>query len=631
MLKKTQSFASAFYHDIKNKLGTIRFSLSLLINNVIEDRLEKEKLLKNALLSVEKTIDMLQDFIELQRFKQNRRLKQETINLIELFNEIKDELEPDLLSKNIKLFIFSDLQEAVVKSNKLWLKKAFFNLVHNAVKYNKTEGKVTIHIHYYKNGWLIKIEDTGKGLDDDEAKKIFEKYFSTSQKESGTGLGLTMTKRVIENFGGKLEFKSKPEVGTTFYVYLPKISKQIKIKRLSAALTLFFAITLFSFDYYYCLIPQNADIRKSNEQTVIRLENGLIARLNNKDIYKVSAYKNLLNTKTRTEIFLDKADLYLTTASNPVTVYTKKSAWQNLGTEFETVVDEKDTSVSVYKGAVASKDLKVKQNEGVIYTQKGFIKSPLPKAVEGLRINRDKEGVITLIWISPYKSFRVIASRDKFFALPGRVISSSKKEVRFNSLDDGIWYFLVQAEEKKLFGMPKRTKILSLTNYLKAKKAFEENDLLLATVFIKKSISTINEVDSRPYTLYGEIFYKQKMYLKALKFFQKAIEIGDKDEDHFWKVKALYRLKKYKEAIKSANHLLLSTKYKNSSKLYIVLAKSYLELKDIKNAEKYLWRVLENNPKDKVALDLMLRLQKQKGDKFLIKTFEELLRDDYDN
>ncbi|WP_187646924.1 ATP-binding protein [Nitrosophilus labii] len=630
MLKKTQSFASAFYHDIKNKLGTIRFSLSLLINNVIEDRLEKEKLLKNALLSVEKTIDMLQDFIELQRFKQNRRLKQESIDIVKLFYEIKYELEPDLQVQKVKLFIFSDSNETKIIANRLWLKKALFNIVHNAVKYNKKDGKVAISIVKYKSWWLLKIEDTGKGLTQEEAVKIFDKYFSTSEKNSGTGLGLTMSKRVIESFGGRLELQSKPDVGTTFYIYLPNISKQIKIKRLSAILAAASVAVLFGLDYYYCLVPQKIDVKASGEQIVLHLENDLVARFYKNDRYEIFAYKNLFNTKTRTEISLDKANLYLTTASNPVTVYTKKSVWQNLGTEFETIVDEKETSVSVYKGAVASKDLKVKQNEGVIYTQKGFKKSPLPKAVEGLRINRNKEGVITLSWISPYKSFRVIASRDKFFTLPGRVISSSKKEVRFNSLDDGIWYFLVQAEEKKLFSMPKRTKILSLTNYLKAKKAFEENDLLLATVFIKKSISTINEVDSRPYTLYGEIFYKQKMYLKALKFFQKAIEIGDKDEDHFWKVKTLYRLKKYKEAIKSANHLLLSTKYKNSSKLYLVLAKSYFELKDLKNSEKYLWRVLEICPKDKVALDLMLRLQKQKGDKFLIKTFEELLRNGYD-
>jgi len=631
VLKKNEPFASVFYHEIKNKLGTIRFTVNLLISNTIEDKQKKEKLFKNLLQSIEKTIDMLQDFIELQRFKQNRRLKQESIDIVKLFYEIKDELEPDLQIQKVKLFIYSSSKEAKITANRLWLKKALFNIVHNAVKYNKKDGKVAISTIKYKTGWLLKIQDTGKGLTTEEAQKIFDKYFSTSQKNSGTGLGLTMSKRVIESFGGRLELQSKPDVGTTFYIYLPNISKQIKIKRLSAILAAAGVTALFGLDYYYCLIPQNIDIKASSNQIVVHLENDLVARFNKNDRYKIFAYKNLLNTKTRTEISLEKADLFLTTASNPVTVHTSGSVWHNLGTEFETVVNENQTSVSVYKGAVASNDIKVKQNEGAVYSQKGVKKVLLPKAVENLKINRDENGIITLRWVSRYKSFRVVASFDENFTLPGRVLFTSKKEVRFASLKDGIWYFLVQPEEKKLFGMPKRTKILSLTNYIKAKKAYEQNDLLLGTAFIQNSISTIKEADPRPYSLYGEILYKQKKFLKALKLFQKAVKISNREEDVFWITKTLYRLKRYEEAIKSAKSLLLSAKYRKSPELYRVLAGSYFEINDLKNAEKYLWRLLEIYPKDKVALNLMLKIQKQKGDKFLIKTFQEQLRNINEN
>lgn len=105
------------------------------------------------------------------------------------------------------------------------------NLISNAVKYNKTEGTVEIIISGTENEALITVSDTGIGISKDDAENLFNEFTRIKNEKtkniSGSGLGLSIVKKVVELYSGSIEVESVPDVGTTFRVKMPR--KQVSI------------------------------------------------------------------------------------------------------------------------------------------------------------------------------------------------------------------------------------------------------------------------------------------------------------------------------------------------------------------------------------------------------------------
>jgi len=170
---KKRPFLQIYFHDIKNKLGSIKFSLSLLKNPNINEE-QKNSLIESILITLDKTIDMFNDYLDLERYKHERFLKNEKINLPELIHEIIEELEIDIQRKNIFVTIESPKEKIIIKANRKWLKKALLNIIHNSIKYNHKHGKVIISFNLEKKGVILIIKDTGIGISDEE-KNIYLK------------------------------------------------------------------------------------------------------------------------------------------------------------------------------------------------------------------------------------------------------------------------------------------------------------------------------------------------------------------------------------------------------------------------------------------------------------------------
>jgi signal transduction histidine kinase len=223
-MKEKNDLKKALFHDIKNKLLTIKFNIYLILKKPLDEE-KKEELLNKVLLTTDQVLDIVQDILDYEKYKSKKFKKYSTFNLIELVDEIIDELELDAQRKNIKILFVKPKEVLNIKANKEWLKKALFNILHNSIKYNRNNGRVIINFHIEKNGYILIIKDTGKGISIEEREKIFKKYYSTDQK-TGTGIGLNLAKTIIENLGGTIIVKSEKERGSAFYIYLPKTPKK---------------------------------------------------------------------------------------------------------------------------------------------------------------------------------------------------------------------------------------------------------------------------------------------------------------------------------------------------------------------------------------------------------------------
>jgi len=127
------------------------------------------------------------------------------------------------------LKINTDIAESLpeVVGDEKWLMQAVFNLLYNAIKFTPDEGIITVSARRQDNDLSVSISDTGVGISQEELESIFDEFYQVKSglqdKTPGIGLGLSLTKRIIELHGGKIWAESHPDRGSTFSFTIPII------------------------------------------------------------------------------------------------------------------------------------------------------------------------------------------------------------------------------------------------------------------------------------------------------------------------------------------------------------------------------------------------------------------------
>ena len=165
---------------------------------------------------IEKTLILLQDFLCLTK----TNLKKEILDINCLIDDCLDNLELLLTSNNIKIKKELIDDEIYVNGDYNRLYQVFVNVIKNAVEAMEDDEKVlTISEYILKNKIVIKIKDTGNGIDKEILKKIGEPFYTS--KKNGTGLGISFSIEIVNALGGNLEFLSEDVKGTTVQITLP--------------------------------------------------------------------------------------------------------------------------------------------------------------------------------------------------------------------------------------------------------------------------------------------------------------------------------------------------------------------------------------------------------------------------
>ena len=216
--------AGGLAHEIRNPLNVIQTHLSLLRRRVAQN---DEKAIHHKINQLERATQMLSELLtdflsyarppsEEPREYSPSKLFQEVINFVELdLEQAGVELEVDL---------DTDISTVMVEPDKL--KRALLNLIINARQAMPEGGKLTLRCRPWDASRVaLEVIDTGEGIAPEEQSRIFTTFYST--KKEGSGLGLSIVKRTIEDVGGEIELQSAPGKGTTFRILLP-IAKRKK-------------------------------------------------------------------------------------------------------------------------------------------------------------------------------------------------------------------------------------------------------------------------------------------------------------------------------------------------------------------------------------------------------------------
>jgi len=151
------------------------------------------------------------------------KLNKTTFNLPQFISECVGDLKRLFQEKNVNHQIIAEDANIELTADRLELKRAIVNLLTNAIKFNRDNGMVTISVKKCKKNIKIVVEDTGIGIEEEKMNHIFDKYISYAKRFRclGTGLGLYVAKKIIEEHGGKLTVSSVVNKGSIFTVVLP--------------------------------------------------------------------------------------------------------------------------------------------------------------------------------------------------------------------------------------------------------------------------------------------------------------------------------------------------------------------------------------------------------------------------
>ncbi|MGE0637343.1 MAG: ATP-binding protein [Bacteroidia bacterium] len=215
-----ESFAYITSHDLKAPLRAIG-SLSDWLYADYSDKLDEAG--KEQLLLLKKRVSKMHDLIEgILHYSRIGRLdgEKEQIDMQQLIKEITELIQ---IPSHIKIVIEKKLP--VILNYRTNITQLFENLLTNAVKYcDKSEGIIKITCDDLAGSWRFTVSDNGQGIDKKYHNKIFEIFqtLKTNGEMEGTGIGLTIVKKIVENSGGQIHLNSEPGIGTEFIITLPK-------------------------------------------------------------------------------------------------------------------------------------------------------------------------------------------------------------------------------------------------------------------------------------------------------------------------------------------------------------------------------------------------------------------------
>jgi len=220
-------FVSISAHQLRTPLSAIKWSLKMLLDGDLgEISLEQKEFIEKAYASNERMIKLINDLLNVTRIEEGRYLF--SLSYENIANIIKEQYQTfkELAEKKgLKMeLIFKQDKFPLVKVDKEKISLVIQNLIENAIHYTQ-KGKITITLESKDREIIFSVEDTGIGIPKDQQERVFSRFFRAENailsETEGTGLGLFISKNIIEAHGGKIWFKSEEGKGTTFYFTLP--------------------------------------------------------------------------------------------------------------------------------------------------------------------------------------------------------------------------------------------------------------------------------------------------------------------------------------------------------------------------------------------------------------------------
>lgn len=225
--KLRDDFIATLTHDLRTPLLAAIQTLKFFLEGAVGELDEKQKLLLSTMQkSNEDLLGLVNALLEVYKYDAEKLvLNKVDFNIYDLTKHIYDELKPLAIKKKIDFEINCDNRDMEINADRSELQRVICNLCGNAINYTPEEGKVIITIKNEGGDLIFSVSDTGCGIPPEDIPNMFQRFSQgTSKKRSaGTGLGLYLSRQIIESHGGKIWLESKVNKGSEFSFLLTDV------------------------------------------------------------------------------------------------------------------------------------------------------------------------------------------------------------------------------------------------------------------------------------------------------------------------------------------------------------------------------------------------------------------------
>lgn len=231
-------FISTVSHELRTPLTAIRGSLGMIGSGALLKPEQSQRMIELATKNTDRLIDLVNDLLDLEKMQLGKmEFEFEKSDLNNMLDRAVEMNQPYATEKGAQLEITDAVEEAYVSADSQRLDQVMANLISNAAKFSPEGAKVELALSRQNRGFRVSVRDHGAGIPLEFQERIYDKFTqadsSDTRKQGGTGLGLNITKMIVEQHGGEIGFVSEQGKGTTFYFEIDEIqsSAEIEIKK----------------------------------------------------------------------------------------------------------------------------------------------------------------------------------------------------------------------------------------------------------------------------------------------------------------------------------------------------------------------------------------------------------------
>ncbi|TAE73208.1 MAG: two-component sensor histidine kinase [Bacteroidetes bacterium] len=228
-LEEMATYRREFLADVSHELKTPIFAaqgfIHTLLDGAVDDIEVRYKFLQKAANSLDGLNGLVEDLFTLSQLETHViSMKKTKFNIIALIDRTFEQVEEKAREKKIFLIFEPEIEEVFVYADEEKILRVLINLITNAIKYGKENGKVAVKTSIENHKIKITIEDDGQGIAEEHLERIFERFYrvekSRTKEKGGSGLGLAIVKHIIEGHQSQIFVKSKVNEGTFFWFEL---------------------------------------------------------------------------------------------------------------------------------------------------------------------------------------------------------------------------------------------------------------------------------------------------------------------------------------------------------------------------------------------------------------------------
>jgi signal transduction histidine kinase len=219
-------FLSVLSHELKSPVNAIEGYLQIMKEEQVGGKLEDyQTMIDRSLERLKGMRTLIKDLLDLTRLESGAKTRKiQKLDITEIFRISRDTMGPLADQRKVRIHPLTE-EGYYINSDRTEIEIIFNNLLSNAVKYNRENGEVTTSIRQ-ENGHLeVTVEDTGIGMTEEEVSKLFGEFVRIKNMKTrnitGSGLGLSIVKKLVEMNNGEIRVESTPDVGSKFTVFLP--------------------------------------------------------------------------------------------------------------------------------------------------------------------------------------------------------------------------------------------------------------------------------------------------------------------------------------------------------------------------------------------------------------------------